>query len=459
MLDHLRRKIALAALSCIAVSGTLATSATVATLEASPAFAEPTSPEPENWILVDAGTGNVLQGRDVYAPKRTASVVKVMTALAAVERLPLSATATITADEVAKGNQNREASGLAAGQSWSLDQLLHVLLINSANDAAYAIAHETSGTTAKFVEAQQATAARLGMKNSEFNDPSGLDDESSYGGGPRMSAYDIAIATRAALGVPELAAIAKTSRYKYTDPAGVSRTVVNHNQLLAQGRFPYPDATGFKTGFTRRAGDTLTATATRKGRTLIAVVLNTADTFGWAARLLDAGFAMPVGSTGTGERLPPNRFTTVAQRVELQQDFALLVAAPGVAAPGSSVPTSNQGSVTSGVVTSSAATTTSKAAPATTARTSQASASSGGKNDDSSATPIVVSMLAILIIAFVARREQIKRRRAKRRARQRSTQAALRRGSLPVVDGRYRPGMRTGPPVQSNVKLRRNDDD
>ena len=454
MLDHLRRSIALAALGCLGLGGVCVSAAAVATTSAVSAFGLPTAPEPEAWILVDAGTGNVLEGREVHSAKRTASVVKVMTALTAIERLPLTATATITKNDVANGAQNREPSGLAVGQNWSLDQLLHVLLISSANDAAYAIAHQVSGTTANFADAQRSTATRLGLRDSTFNDPSGLDDASSYGGGPRMSAYDIAIATRAALGVPALAKIARTSQYKYTDPGGIKHTVLNHNQLLTKGRFPYADATGFKTGFTKRAGNTLTATATRKGRTLIAVILNTSDTFGWAAKLFDDGFALPVGSPGTGERLPADAFTTIEQRATLQRDFGALVQSPELLQP----------AATSRATTQSAPTSATKVAGTTGARgtagtmTKQTLGRNATKTaDDSSATPIAIVVIIALIGAFMARREQIKRRKAKRKARQRSTQAALRRGSLPVVDGRYRAGMRTGPPVLSNVKLRRND--
>src|SRR4029077_3821899 len=103
-------------------------------------------------------------------------------------------------------------------------------------------------------------------------------------------------------------------------------SLTNHNRMLPGGTRAYEFATGFKTGFTSRAGHTLIATATRDGRSLIAVVLDTYDTYGWAVQLLDQGFATP-NAQGTGEVLPLVAVSPYADRVADQQAF--LTAARG----------------------------------------------------------------------------------------------------------------------------------
>src|SRR5689334_3570470 len=162
------------------------------------ASAAPQSPPPKAFILVDAGTGRVLQSGHDHEALPPASLVKLTTALTAIERLP--STALLTVSPLA-ASQPAMRIGMVAGQKWKFVDVLSTLMIISANDAAYAIAENTSGSVPKFVAAETAMAHRLGMKDSTFADPAGLDDAQSYGGGPRMSAYDIAISARNALAV------------------------------------------------------------------------------------------------------------------------------------------------------------------------------------------------------------------------------------------------------------------
>ena len=443
----LTRRQRAAALIALAISASVATSAQG--LIVSPALGAaiappPASPEPLGWILVDAGTGRVLDGREVHTARPTASMIKIFTALTALERLEPTATIPVTQLAVDHAGQNRNPSGMALGQTWPLNDILGTLLVISANDAAYSLADATSGSLVKFAEAQRETAKRIGLRDSTLNDPSGLDDRTAFQGGPKMSPFDVAITTRDALGVPALAKFAKMPSYSYVDPKGVQHVVENHNQLLSGLKFAYQGATGFKTGHTKLAGNTLTASATRGGRTLIAVVMNTDDTFGWTTKILNDGFATPVGAQGLTETLPRNSYATLPQRRALQQDFASLATNSPAAHTSTPTPNAPKGPAKSTQTTTPHQTPTTKPA---------AKAASG-----TSGTTYFIGFLFVTAIGLVGRREQIKRRKSKRRARQRATQAALRRGSLPVVDGRYRAGMRTGPPVQSNVKLRRNDE-
>jgi D-alanyl-D-alanine carboxypeptidase (penicillin-binding protein 5/6) len=171
----------------------------------------------------------------------------------------------------------------------------------SANDAAYALAEAASGNLAAFASDMTAAAARYGMVDSRFADPAGFDDPSAFGGGSRVSAYDLAVAARNVLAVPELAAMAATPQYRFDGPDGKSHVLYNHNKLLAR----YAGATGLKTGYTSLAGHTFVGTATRDGRTMIAVVLNADDTYGIASTLMDKGFATPADGPGLGAVLPP----------------------------------------------------------------------------------------------------------------------------------------------------------
>ncbi len=138
-----------------------------------------------------------------------------------------------------------------------------------------------------------------------------------------MSAYDLAVIARNALAIPEIATPAKLLSYRFTDPTGLERSLSNHNDGFLNA---YPGATGLKTGFTKRANRTLVTSATRDGRTMIAVVLGTWDDTGWAGFLLDQGFATPAAAPGTGAVVPPVRAVTADMR---RQAFEGMPAALG----------------------------------------------------------------------------------------------------------------------------------
>jgi D-alanyl-D-alanine carboxypeptidase (penicillin-binding protein 5/6) len=257
----------------------------------------PSMPRTRAWILADADSGRVLAAQDHHEALPPASTTKLMTALVATERLPKEAVFMVGDRPAA---QSAMRIGMRPGQGWALAPVLHALLMVSANDAAYALAEAVSGSLAAFAADMNAAAERYGMRDSVFNDPAGFDDSASFNGGSRVSAYDLAIAARNALAVPELAAIAALPEYRFQGPSGRQHHLRNHNKMLKR----YPGAVGLKTGYTRRAGHTFVGAATRDGRTMIAVVLDSDDIYGAAAVLLDRGFATPRHDAGTGERLP-----------------------------------------------------------------------------------------------------------------------------------------------------------
>ena len=159
-------------------------------------------PVPKAYILVDGDSGVVLDGRNLHLPLPPASTVKVMTGLTALQRL--SDDAMITVSERAAAMPAMKI-GLHAGEVWPIKDIIHTVFMVSANDSAYALAENASGTIEAFAADMASTAARLGMLDSSFADPAGLDDTASLAGGSRMSVYDLAIAARNALSIPQIA--------------------------------------------------------------------------------------------------------------------------------------------------------------------------------------------------------------------------------------------------------------
>ncbi|MGH9009936.1 MAG: D-alanyl-D-alanine carboxypeptidase family protein [Acidimicrobiia bacterium] len=276
-----------------------------ATARPAPAGAQ-TAPPPgqpypaKAWILVDADTGKVLEAFNEHEALPPASTQKIMTALVAAEKLTRDASFTVGTVAAAQAAMR---IGMAAGQQWDLDHALHSLMMVSANDAAYALAEAASGNLDAFAADMNAAAARYGMVDSRFSDPAGFDGTEGFNGGSRASASDLAIAARNFMAVPELSAIVGLREYRFDGPDGLPHVLYNHNKLLAR----YPGATGLKTGYTSLAGSTFVGTATRDGRRMIAVVLNTTNMYGISAALLDKGFATPADAPGLGVVLPPVR--------------------------------------------------------------------------------------------------------------------------------------------------------
>lgn len=415
-------------------------------LAAAPAAGAQTGPqsaEPKAWIVVDANTGEVIAGKDEHVAVPPASTVKIMTALVAVERHDPDTIVTVSERAAGVQASANNPIRLQTGEQWQLGDLVSILMVLSGNDAAYAVAEHAGGSIDGFAQLMNTAAQRYGMRDSTFNDPAGFSDAAAYAGGPEASAFDLAIATRNALAVPELAALAQAPSREITDASGNVRTIETHNRLLAGGTRAYDGATGFKTGYTARSGHTLVATASRGGRDCIAVVLDTYDVYGWAIQMLDQCFAATPGA-GTGETLPDVAISSYEQRVSDRTGFVELARGDAIApAPD----TQGVGFVTPTAV----------AQPAT----AEAQGSVDGGDDTStlgellSGRNLVVGGLGLLTLLVVLRRRAVRRQRARRLARRRQMAAAMRRGSLPVVDGRYRAGSRVGPPVESHVQVHR----
>jgi D-alanyl-D-alanine carboxypeptidase (penicillin-binding protein 5/6) len=239
---------------------------------------EPPVPAPEARaaIVLDAETGAVLYERNSRAELAPASLTKMVTALVAVERAPLDRPVHILHPYVV----TPILIGLEPGDTLSLEAVLYGLLLNSGNDAALAIAETVGdGSPERFIGWMNDLVGRLGLKNSRFRNPHGLDQE-----GHVSSAYDMAIIGRAFMRQPVLARIVAQRRHEVDGPPRwVFQT---RNPLLGS----YAGADGIKTGFDDLAGLCLVATAVRDDRRAIAVVMNSPQYGEDAASLLDHAF-------------------------------------------------------------------------------------------------------------------------------------------------------------------------
>jgi len=256
-------------------------------------------PPPTASIVVDATTGAVLASSNPRQPLSPASTSKIITALLVRDRLPIDAEITIS-NIVASAPPRRLR--LAPGSRWNVRDLLYASLHCSCNDAAWALGQAAGGGTMEGFEAESQVLARdLSLSDAPvLRDPAGLDNDRSIRGGNLISARDLAIAARAFLADPELAAIAAAPGHEWIGGDGESHSVTNLDQFLAR----YEGAIGIKTGFTKKAGLTFAAAARRGGRTLIAVVLDSDANYAHARELLDRGFLLAAAGQVTDDTLP-----------------------------------------------------------------------------------------------------------------------------------------------------------
>jgi D-alanyl-D-alanine carboxypeptidase len=258
-------------------------------------------------ILMDANSGAVLYERSPDETRPPASVTKIITALVILEHGQLTDAVTVSATAAGTGGYRL---GLRAGQRISLGDLLTAILIRSANDAAVAAAEHVGGSLAGFVALMNEKAAEIGMTNSRFSTPHGLDEPFHY-----TTARDMATLTRVALDNPTFAEVVRTRQARVTiwKPGRRNflpqpRIVQSHNRLLGQ----LEGADGVKTGYTDSAGRCLVASASRGSSRLIAVLLNDPRRWTDAAMLLEYGF----GAVKNAARVQPDGLPWQSEHTE-----------------------------------------------------------------------------------------------------------------------------------------------
>lgn len=219
-------------------------------------------------ILMEQESGRVIYEKDAHTQRRIASITKIMTAILAIESGKMNDMVTISENAV-----RTEGSSiyLKAGDKIPLEDLVYGLMLRSGNDAATAIAEYVGGSLDGFVYLMKQKAEEIGMKDTNFENPHGLDDHENH----YSTAYDMALLTRYAMENDMYKKIAGTEKYRSENPDGDwDRVWKNKNKLLT-GLYEY--TTGGKTGFTKLAKRTLVSTAEKDGVELIAVTLNDPD--------------------------------------------------------------------------------------------------------------------------------------------------------------------------------------
>jgi len=235
----------------------------------------------ESAVVIEAESGNIIYEKNAHTRRGMASTTKIMTAVCAIENM--GADTLVTVPQEAAGIEGSSVY-LKAGEKITLENLLYALMLQSANDAAAAIAIAVSGSIEGFAELMNAKAAELGLCDTHFENPHGLDGESHY-----TTAYELAKIAAYALENNTFARIVST--VKHNIPANEfspARTLVNHNRLLRE----YDDIIGVKTGFTKKCGRTLVSAARREGVTLVCVTLCDGDDWRDHRAMLDRGFEL-----------------------------------------------------------------------------------------------------------------------------------------------------------------------
>ena len=227
-------------------------------------------------FLLDATTGQVLYEKNPDKQMLIASTTKIMTALVAIRDGTL--TDTVTVSRNAAGTEG-SSMYLKAGETLSLEALLYGLMLPSGNDAAVAIAEHVAGSVSAFAERMNATAQALGMSNSSFANPHGLNHPNHY-----STARDMAKLANAAMDNETLRRITSTQTITVA-----GRTLKNHNKLL----WSLEGCIGLKTGYTKAAGRTLVTCCERDGRRLIAVTLKDGDDWNDHRKMYEYGFSTP----------------------------------------------------------------------------------------------------------------------------------------------------------------------
>lgn len=228
-------------------------------------------------IVVDGASGAVLYEKDARRPLPQASLTKIATAIVTLEGADLDAWAASDVD--ARTMTDSSVMGLRVGDCFTVRDLLHGLMLPSGNDAALVLGRYVAGGDDAFLTRMRTMLDRLGLDNTRFVDPHGLG-----GDGHASSAYDIAMLARYAMHIPEFEALVTTRSWTALGTSVLALS--NRNAFLEL----YEGADGVKTGFTEDAGLTLAASATREGRRLHVVVLNSPEHYADAARLLDWAF-------------------------------------------------------------------------------------------------------------------------------------------------------------------------
>ncbi len=232
-------------------------------------------------VLIEASSGEVIWSKNACSRMPMASTTKIMTALVALENCDISRQVKIAPSAV---GVEGSSIYLSANEILTLEELLYAMLLESANDAAAAIAIEVGGSIEGFAELMNKRAADIGLVDTHFENPHGLDGDSHY-----TTAHELALIAREAYSNEAFRKIVSTHKklIPLNGDTG-TRVLVNHNKMLNL----YEGADGIKTGYTKKSGRCLVSSAERDGLSFIAVTLNAPDDWNDHKTMLDLGFSL-----------------------------------------------------------------------------------------------------------------------------------------------------------------------
>ena len=213
------------------------------------------------YIVVDPRNGQVLAEHNAHSRRAVASTQKLLTALVLLESGNLDEWVTVAASDT---TVEPAKMGIHAGERYRRRDLLQAMMVRSCNDIAACLARTSAGSEAAFVARMNAKATRLGMRNSHFATPHGLDAPGQY-----STAFDLAILATAALNNGELHRITETRDMVFRMADGNGAHIVNTNKVLRMS----PYCTGLKTGYTSQAGRCLVSSGERGMKRAVVVVL------------------------------------------------------------------------------------------------------------------------------------------------------------------------------------------
>ena len=224
-------------------------------------------------ILIDSDSGKILYEKNAYKKMYPASTTKIMTAILTLENCKLDELVTVSDNAVSLESvpETYTRADIQAGEILTVENLLNVLLIPSANDAAIALAEHVSGSVSEFSNLMNKKAKELGCKNTNFVNPNGVHNENQY-----TTAYDLSLIGKYAMNNETFRKIVcKTS---YTLPAtniysSTDRKFENTNELLSSDNYSYEYTTGIKTGYTDSAKNCIVASAKKDNYNFIVVIL------------------------------------------------------------------------------------------------------------------------------------------------------------------------------------------
>lgn len=244
-------------------------------IEAADYWPEGPTIETPSAIVMEVGTGTVLYEKNAEEKLYPASITKILTTLIAIENSDMDEIVTFSEEAIYLNEGDTSHIWRDIGEEMTMEQCLYAVMLESANECAWAVAEHVAGDVPTFIDMMNEKAEELGCTNTHFNNPNGLPDEEHW-----TCAKDMALIARAAYENETFRIITGTARYtipvtnKHSEPTYLQ----NHNEMLyprKTNEYVYENCTGGKTGYTVVAGSTLVTYAEKDGMELVCVVMNT----------------------------------------------------------------------------------------------------------------------------------------------------------------------------------------